>query len=264
MEILKSKFRYFKRKLKFFIGGGNNKKFSEVDFVYSILVDNAINRVMIDVGAQFGESFGPFADAGWQIIAFEPDPNPKKQDSLVTKEKGRVEVLRVALSDIERPDATFYTSEESTGISSLAAFRPSHQPTAVVKVTTLEKVLKSRTIKGVDFLKIDTEGHDLFVLKGFPWSASVLKPRVILCEFEDSKTTPLGYDWMAMADFIERQGYRVYVSEWFPIERYGTQHKWRSVKRYPAELKDSNGWGNLVAFRDLKDAADFENLTFSL
>jgi hypothetical protein len=43
----------------------------------------------------------------------------------------------------------------------------------------------------VDFLKIDTESHDLFVHQGYPWECG--KPAVIECEFEDAKTVPLGY-----------------------------------------------------------------------
>lgn len=109
----------------------------------------------------------------------------------------------------------------------------------------------------MDFLKIDTEGFDYFVLKGFPWDRSGLKPGIILCEFEDSKTRPLGYDWKVMADFIQSKGYQVYVSEWFPIEKYGVSHRWRGIKKYPAELEDHEGWGNLVALASSEQAGEF-------
>src|SRR3546814_10935540 len=80
-------------------------------------------------------------------------------------------------------------------------------------------------IDGVDFLKVDTEGHDLFVLQGFPWER--FRPAVIECEFEDAKTVPLGYTFHDMARFLLAKGYRVLVSEWHPIIRSGVRPDWR-------------------------------------
>src|SRR3546814_10690268 len=94
----------------------------------------------------------------------------------------------------------FYRSDQSTGISGLAAFHPSHVSRQVVDTTTLSDVLADADIDGVDFLKVDTEGHDLFVLKGFPWER--FRPAVIECEFEDAKTVPLGYTFHDMARFL--------------------------------------------------------------
>src|SRR3546814_302056 len=106
-------------------------------------------------------------------------------------------------------------------------------------------------IDGVDFLKVDTEGHDLFALKGFPWER--FRPAVIECEFEDAKTVPLGYTFHDMARFLLEKGYRVLVSEWHPIIRYGVRHDWRRLVAYPCELSDEVAWGNILAFRDPVD-----------
>jgi hypothetical protein len=78
----------------------------------------------------------------------------------------------------------------------------------------------------VDFLKIDTEGFDLMVLKGYPWTQSP-RPRVILCEFEDAKTVPLGYDFHQLAAFLVGEGYQLIISEWYPVKAYGGLHRWR-------------------------------------
>jgi hypothetical protein len=129
----------------------------------------------------------------------------------------------------------------------LFPFVPSHRPAAQVQVTTLRRAIDDEKIANVDFLKIDTEGYDFHVLKGFPWDA--MKPEVILCEFEDSKTTPLGYTHKDMADFLLSHGYRVFLSEWFPVLRYGIPHKWRRWAQWPSPLQDEKAWGNFVAFR---------------
>lgn len=202
---------------------------------------------MIDVGAHHGGSLLPYAYAGWKIIAFEPDPYNRSQ----LKKRAfsnRVLLQGDAVSDEEIEKVTFYASKESTGISSLSPFRDSHEKTAEVRVVTLRSAMKRLNIESVNFLKIDTEGHDLMALKGFPWE--VCTPEVVLCEFEDNKTKPLGYDYKEMADYLVSKGYRVLLSEWKPIVAYGVSHGWRSIKQYPCDLTDERGWGNLVAIKD--------------
>jgi FkbM family methyltransferase len=258
LETLKRPFRRLKIHLKRLLRKPAPEHFSEIDLIHRLLTqDTGQKGVMVDVGAQFGESFLPFRLFGWRIVAFEPDPNPRKSASLQRLADSRVELLRVAVSDSEKADAVFFTSEESTGISSLSAFRDTHRPTAKVHVSTLAKELAGRADERIDFLKIDTEGYDFFVLKGFPWTKAHLRPRTILCEFEDSKTKPLGYVWTDMASYLSDLGYHVLVSEWHPIVRYGAQHRWRSLNRLPHSLADAQGWGNLVAFREESDVLKF-------
>ena len=40
------------------------------------------------------------------------------------------------------------------------------------------------------------------------------------------------------------------MSEWYPIIRYGVQHRWRCFQEYPCSLRDMRAWGNLIAFHD--------------
>jgi hypothetical protein len=53
-----------------------------------------------------------------------------------------------------------------------------------------------------------------------------------------------------MADFLSDHGYRVIVSEWYPISGYGREHRWRRYATYPCDLTDASGWGNLIASND--------------
>ena len=94
---------------------------------------------------------------------------------------------------------------------------------------------------------MDTEGHDLFVLRTFPWETH--RPDVVVCEFEDSKTVPLGYTYQDLGSFLVDRGYQVLMSEWYPVVRYGIAHRWRRVVRFPATLEDPAGWGNFIAVR---------------
>lgn len=231
-------------------------RYSEIDLFYRILNRTGPSGFMLDVGAQFGESSRPFLNRGWKVLAFEPDPNPRKQESLARMFSPSFELRRVAVSNVPRENMTFYTSEESTGISGLSAFRETHRATCEVRVSTLALELQEYAFPRVDFLKIDTEGFDHFVLQGYPWAERpVLKPRAILCEFEDLKTLPLGYNWSDMAQFLSCHGYTVLVSEWYPIVRYGSVHTWKQVFPFNSgQSVDPKAWGNLLAFQSPKDA----------
>jgi FkbM family methyltransferase len=203
--------------------------------------------VMVDVGAHSGTTLSAFADAGWQVYAFEPDAQNRRPLEARYGAQGNVVIDPRAVSDKPAESVTLFRSDVSSGISGLSRFHASHVASGTVDVTTLTAVCLDHHIEAIDFLKIDTEGYDLFVLRGVPWEA--LAPHVIVCEFEDAKTVPLGYTFHDLARYLQQHGYRVVVSEWYPVKRYGGVHDWRRFARYPCELIDRNGWGNLIATR---------------
>lgn len=204
--------------------------------------------LMIDVGANIGQSADTFLGKGWTVHAFEPDPNNLKRLSEIAPHHPRLHINALAVSDQGGGKVAFYSSDESAGISSLSAFTDGHKLLCEVETVTLADYCRQHKINHVDFLKIDVEGHDKFVLDGFNWSAD--KPDVISAEFEDAKTERNGYSTHDLACSLVDLGYIVYVSEWMPIERYGLAHDWRRLIRYSSELDLKNGWGNLIAFLD--------------
>lgn len=204
-------------------------------------------HVMLDVGAHRGASMLGFANRGWTVYAFEPDAANRAR--LIARFKGQENVLidPRAVAEQSRESQRFYHSTVSDGISSMVPFHPSHQNTDRVDVTTVSEIATEHEIQRIDFLKIDVEGMDFAVLQGVPWEALV--PGIVLCEFEDSKTENLGHSWRQVADYLNSRNYAVYVSEWYPIEQYGSVHRWRSMRKYPCDLSDNRAWGNLMAFR---------------
>lgn len=230
-------------------------RFDEMRLVHALLPKAG---VMFDVGAHTGTALKPFAAEGWRVIAFEPDPTNRRELHKFVDAMPNVTVDPRALSDQPAQDVSFYASEESTGIGSLRGFTEQHREVTRVDVTTLAQALTEHNISAVDFLKIDTEGYDLAVLKGLPWEQ--VQPRIVVCEFEDSKTKPLGYDFHTLAQFLTDQGYTVLVSEWHPIIRYGIVHDWRRLVPYPCHLSSTTAWGNLIAFRDKPDLSQIKRL----
>jgi len=221
---------------------------NENEIIFETLQHSITTGVMCDVGAHHGYCLIPFAKAGWQVFAFEPDPDNRSQLLENTRTHSGVHVDSRAVSNKTEASVPFYTSNESSGISSLSAFLPSHELTNTVSTITLSEFLLEQNLDRVDYLKIDTEGFDLMVLQGVAWED--VQPTVILCEFEDAKTQKLGYTYETLADYLLGKGYHVLVSEWHPIVRYGEQHSWRGYFTCPHKLHDEKAWGNLVATND--------------
>ncbi len=211
---------------------------------------------MIDVGAHFGTSFRSYLQQGWRIVAFEPDSTklPKLQPYL---NHPNLTFYQAAVGDQAGGKVQFYTSAESTGIASLVPFRESHTPSEMVDRTTLAVELSKLKIDKIDYLKIDTEGYDLHVLKGHDWR---VLPEVIMTEFDEIKTRPQNFSFKEIGDLLVSQGYEVWCSEWAPLVKYGSGHAWSSIKKYPCELNHADGWGNFIAIRSDAHVETMESL----
>ncbi|MEN9359820.1 MAG: hypothetical protein RL095_1355 [Verrucomicrobiota bacterium] len=222
----------------------------ESDLIRQVLERRSGSRLMIDVGANLGQTSRPFIESNWEVHLFEPDGRNRAAIEDQYGGMPGVFINAEALSDHCRDEVSFFHSPQSTGISSLSAFHETHHEAEKVRLSTLARYFeKAKMARPVAFLKVDTEGHDLFVLRGFPWDAASA-PEVILAEFEDSKTLPLGYGFCELRDFLRKRGYQLLVSEWLPLHGvYGGKHRWNGFHDGD-ELLDPQAWGNLIAVRD--------------
>jgi FkbM family methyltransferase len=208
---------------------------------------------MIDVGAHIGTTIAPFMEKDWEIHAFEPDPDNRKRLLSFIKDNKNIKLSTNAVTNKSGLELSFYSSEVSSGISGLSNFHKSHKEIAKVKTITLKDYVRQNSIQEINFLKIDTEGHDLFVLEGFDW-INDSHPEIIICEFEDNKSKDLGYTTKDLIMFLREQEYIITISEWYPIIEYGSKHRWkRFLQTENVELLDSNSWGNLIAIKQVKN-----------
>lgn len=220
-------------------------KVDEVSIVRKSLFESGLissRRIMVDVGAHKGSSFGAFVRSGWDVWAFEPNSTLFSQLEYRFGGWRNLRLFPVAISDTVDEDVSFYTSSVSSGISSLLSFHDSHNFSELVVTRRLDS-LKLQTI---DLLKIDTEGYDRHVLR----SCGELRPRVIVTEYEDRKTHLLGYTAKDYADELVGLGYSVWLSVWDPIVRYGGDHNWRECLRYQGVSPDVTTWGNFIAVHE--------------
>ncbi len=223
-------------------------RIDEVALLANYIKKTSSCRVMFDVGSRRGKAALPFVDAGWTVYAFEPDPGNQEELRSIASGRPHFFIDGRAVSDTTQYGVSFYTSPQASSLGSLAPFLPTHSATHKVDTVTLIDFCEDHRVERIGLLKIDAEGYDLPVLKGVPWNKAA--PNVIICEYENRKTRPLGYEFADIAEFLNQHGYDILVSEWYPVKEYGGPHAWRCFHHYPCEVQDDQGWGNLIAFRD--------------
>jgi FkbM family methyltransferase len=173
-----------------------------VPYGYSPWIDvrrlsDALHRpidCVFDVGANIGQTCIQMLEAfpGAHVHAFEPHPTTfAKLRSSVSV--GRVTAHQLALSD-RRGTFSFYEydgEDASSKINSLTAqarfaMHVNLSPREIkVPTNTVDMLCQDNAIEAISLLKIDTEGHDLDVLKGASRMLSEKRIDFIYAEFND-------------------------------------------------------------------------------
>jgi len=153
-------------------GGNEGLTRAEEHFLYRH-ADRLRGGVLIDVGANHGayarllHKLAPAA----RVIAFEPHPatfallRDRMVDSpaveLINKVVGD-QIGQLKLYDFRFDDGSSQASLNASAVALYSNDIVEH----VVDCTTIDEFMAEAGITRIDFLKIDTEGHDLSVLKG--------------------------------------------------------------------------------------------------
>jgi FkbM family methyltransferase len=183
----------------------NPRSVNEVSWI-SDLFSACNDGFMIDVGAHFGESFSAFANRGWKVFAFEPDPLIRKQDAIKRNLNSQSKLFTCALSNTESDDAIFYNSDVSTGISGIIPFHASHSNCGTVQVRKLLRFINEFNIQEIDFLKIDTEGHEYKVILGL--KKHISKVSLILFEHHYDNMIIKDYNFSKINNYLIKNNFR--------------------------------------------------------
>jgi FkbM family methyltransferase len=188
-------------------------------------------RTVLDIGANRG-------DYSAAVVARYPDcslhafePSPVNATLLRERFKGnpRVRIHEVALSDNDG-EACLYADRPGSGLASLSERRLDHfgiRLTESVQVRTarLDKFAKHADICEIDWVKLDVEGHELFVLQGM----GSLLDSFALVQFEfggcniDSRT--FFQDFFYLFTRLNFTIYRLTPRGPAPIDRYDEMHE---------------------------------------
>ncbi|HEY0790885.1 MAG TPA: FkbM family methyltransferase [Chthoniobacterales bacterium] len=156
-------------------------------FLYSFLP----NRVAVDVGANQGDFMQVAADAGYEVFSFEPFPAAFQKLRARSSGRKNVKVFNFALGSVETSLPLHVATESGIDLRGDASlyntFRPhfvrdniQFDSTVEVPVRTISALVEAGEIPAaIDFLKVDTEGFDLEVIKGL----GDLRPQIVQTEF---------------------------------------------------------------------------------
>jgi FkbM family methyltransferase len=166
----------------------------------------------IDIGAHLGIQLSAllnFASEG-RHIAFEPVPHKARW---LRRKFPEVDVREVALHHTPG-EVTFYVNRSRPGYSGLRLHRnPEHDVEPItVQQRSLDECLSAT--HEVDFIKVDVEGGELFVLQGALDLLSRCRP-TILFESTHSGHEAWGVQPEQLFDFLAAQRYAIYLPRSF-------------------------------------------------
>ncbi len=148
------------------------------------------NFTIIDIGANVGLMSLPFANAVPQgkVYSFEPTfyalERLKKNISLNTDLENRIEVINSFVSEKSsvNPNIVAFSSWKVNGEKD-DNNHPVHlgtpKATDGVPALSLNDFVNQRQLQKIDFIKIDTDGHEYEVFKGAKETIAKYKPKII-------------------------------------------------------------------------------------
>jgi len=171
--------------------------------------------VMLDIGAHHGlytVIAATKVGRGGRVIAFEP--SPRERARLEThRQKNRLDqvtIESIALGKEEGEATLYLPTERNSGFNSLRIAQTLRDEAMEVKVPLekLDHYLARTKRPPVDLVKLDVEGGELDVLRGGSsvFGSGSERP-AILCEVEDERTEPWGYEAAEIIRLVERMGY---------------------------------------------------------
>lgn len=178
----------------------SSKKYEADELNFLNILKKSNESVFLDIGANMGYYSIMSSNYGFKkIYAFEPVPkmiNRIKQNVKINNLESLIEVIPYAIGE-DYKEVSLYEEPTNYGGSSLLK-APQRTNEIKVKMITLNEFIVSNSIKNIDALKIDVEGHeDRVLMPFFKKSPLSLFPKLIIIEhssFNEWKENVI--DWM--------------------------------------------------------------------
>lgn len=217
----------------------NEIESGEFSFLNSYLISKLSqvqNPVLFDVGANIGKYskslFKAFPNAN--IYTFEPNPNAYllAENNIQKFNTKNIKLFPLGFSSTEESKMiTVYESQTSSSHGSLHSevlteFHHSNLNSQIsANFTTLDSFCINNQIDHIDLLKIDTEGHELEVLKGAKQLIQSNKIKYIQFEFGECHV----YSKVFLRDFyhmlVNYSFYRLLPDKLMPLGEHSPNHE---------------------------------------
>lgn len=170
--------------------------------------------VFVDIGANVGEftlAAAKLLPHG-RVLSFEPHPNIYSYlgRSVELNNFSNVKLYNLALGKEDGALELYGPSDEhNEGMYSLIKGAVRSEVVTTVPIQTLDQVVERESLDRLDFIKIDVEGAELFVLQGGAITLERYKP-ALLIEFSESTFREAGYKASELKKFLDGYGYDYY------------------------------------------------------
>lgn len=203
-------------------------------------------RTFFDVGANNGQwvatAVKTFSEA--EGVCYEPLPSAQVHLVRVLSNLERVNWVPRALGD-HLSTMEFFECEEYTDMSSLVQNNDLHKGKKhLVEVSTVDVELENKGWACLDFLKIDVEGYDFFVLKGADKALAMGLIGVVQFEYTDFWRRA-GATLCAATEYLEKKGYEVYLLKKDGLYRR-PEEKWGEYYGYSNYVAVGEKWKSKV------------------
>lgn len=202
-------------------------------------------RSFFDIGAnkgQWAEVFVAHCPGLERAVMFEPSRNAQKKIAERGLDK-KIQLVKAAVAD-RIQDMDFFEEENAGETSSLV---PGFSNPSAVKTTvpcvTVDTEMQRLGWNEVDFMKIDVEGYDLFVIKGA--KQALTSNAITFIQFEyNTPWSRTGSTLREAMDILEAADYSIYLISPFGLHPFIYQNN-----------GDFFGYSNFVGVNNKKDTS---------
>lgn len=180
-------------------------------------------QTVVDVGAHFGSYTVPALQAGARVLAVDPNGHRLGVLADVAAGFGVAEKLETCCCALAGPGG--YPDDYIDGVIAVSPWQDMSPP-AGAEFTTLDKL--AARLDALDWVKIDVEGAELYVLQGGEQTLRKFGPRLLI------ESHDLVYPWVRdkeikrqCTELLEGLGYQVEVDLYsvYPVREFLVCHR---------------------------------------
>ena len=143
----------------------------------------APSHVVVDVGANIGLTSLLFGELATRVISFEASPSTCRflERNVAASGLGNIEIINKALgSEDMTSEITFAPNNRSGGFVSNKTKASAGHVVEEIEIRRLDGLSAELSLDKLDFVKIDVEGHEKFVIEGGGKIIARHRPVVVL------------------------------------------------------------------------------------
>jgi len=166
-------------------------------------------KVIFDVGANIGSTALYFAmeNPGAKIFSFEPQPETfeKAKKNIALNSFKNIRLFNIGLGEKATSLKLYQVIDNNPAMNRIMPGEHDF-PFTMVQINTLDEFCNEQRIQAIDFIKIDVEGYEYFVLKGGYKIITISHP-VIYLELYDHGLKKHGYSAAGLVELLYEMGY---------------------------------------------------------